>query len=264
MQDDDDRQIGRMLTRREALAVLAAGAVFLPACGGSDSGDSSSGTTATTGSTGQTGGTTATSAIGGAAAQVPAPSCIVKPESTEGPFFVDERLNRSDIRSDPSGGSVRGGIPLKLAFRVARLGSNGCTAYPNATVDVWHCDAGGVYSGVSAGNAAGQKFLRGYQTTDGNGFASFTTIYPGWYQGRAVHIHFKIRTPEGKDFTSQLFFDEGVNDQVFSQAPYNTRSGSRTRNSSDGIFRQGGNDLLLRLTPDGEGYASTFEIGLQA
>ncbi|MDQ4098337.1 MAG: intradiol ring-cleavage dioxygenase, partial [Actinomycetota bacterium] len=239
----------------------------LPACGGSDSGDSSSGTTATTGATGQTGGTTATTAASGGAAgaqQVAAPSCIVKPELTEGPFFVDGKLNRADIRTDPSDGSTTPGVPLRLAFRVARLGSGGCTAYANTTVDVWHCDAAGVYSDVTANNSAGKKFLRGYQTTDSNGLASFITIYPGWYQGRAVHIHFKIRTPEGMDFTSQLFFDETLNDQVFTRAPYNSRSGNRTRNSSDGIFRQAGNDLLLSATPDGQGYASTFEIGLQA
>jgi protocatechuate 3,4-dioxygenase beta subunit len=261
---DDDRQIGRILTRREALTLLAAGAVLLPGCGGSDSGDSSSATTATTGASGQTGGATATTGAAPGVTQVAAPSCIVKPELTEGPFFVDEKLNRADIRTDPSDGAVTPGVPLKLAFRVARLGSSGCTAYANATVDVWHCDASGVYSDVSANNSVGKKFLRGYQTTDSSGLASFTTIYPGWYQGRAVHIHFKVRTPEGMDFTSQLFFDETVNDQVYTQAPYNSRSGNRLRNSGDSIFRGAGNDLLLRVTPDGQGYATTFEIGLQA
>ncbi len=259
---DDDGQIGRILSRREALTLLAAGAALLPACARSDSTSSTGTSTPTTtgAATGQTGATTPTTQ-GTAGAQVAAPSCIVKPELTEGPYFVDEKLDRSDIRTDPSTGAVSPGVPLKLNFRVARLGTAGCTAFSAATVDVWHCDASGVYSDVS-GNR--QKFLRGYQTTDANGNALFTTIYPGWYQGRAVHIHFKIRTPDGRDFTSQLFFDESVSDQVYTQAPYSSRSGNRLRNSSDGIFREGGNDLLLKLTPDGQGYGTTFEIGVQA
>jgi protocatechuate 3,4-dioxygenase beta subunit len=266
--DEDDKQVGRILSRREALTLLAAAAVALPACATSDSGSHSSGTSpATTGATGTTAAatpTTAATAASAAAAQVPAPSCIVKPALTEGPYFVDEKLNRSDIRTDPSDGSATPGTPLKLAFRVARLGTAGCTAFPGATIDVWHCNAAGVYSDVSANSTVGKKFLRGYQTTDANGAATFTTIYPGWYQGRAVHIHFKIRTPDGKDFTSQLFFDEALTDKVYAQAPYSSRSGTRLKNTGDDIFRQGGSDLLLDVTPDGQGYATTFEIGVQA
>ena len=266
--DDDDRQIGRVLSRREALTLLAASAVLLPACAKSESGSQTAGTSPTTttaaGGAGQAATTTPTTGAAAGASQVAAPSCIVKPELTEGPYFVDEKLNRSDIRTDPSDGSVTAGVPLKLAFRVARLGTAGCTAFSGATVDVWHCDGTGAYSDVSANRTVGKKFLRGYQTTDGNGNATFTTIYPGWYQGRAVHIHFKIRTPDGKDFTSQLFFDEDLTDKVYAQAPYSSRTGTRLKNSSDDIFRQGGNQLLLNVAPDGQGYGTTFEIGLQA
>ena len=263
--DDDDRQIGRILSRREALTLLAAGAVLLPACAKSDSTSSAATSTTTAAAGSHTGATTATTALASpAVTQVAAPSCIVKPELTEGPYFVDEKLNRADIRTDPSDGSTTAGVPLKLAFRVARLGTAGCTAFSGATVDVWHCNASGVYSDVSANNTVGKKFLRGFQTTDANGSAAFTTIYPGWYQGRAVHIHFKIRTPDGKDFTSQLFFDESLTDQVYTQAPYSSRSGTRLKNTGDGIFQQGGNQLVLAVTPDGQGYAANFEIGLQA
>lgn len=100
---------------------------------------------------------------------------------------------------------------LVLTFNVSRVASNACAALSGAIVDVWHCDAAGVYSDVSdtGFRTVGQKFLRGYQATDSNGAASFTTIFPGWYSGRAVHIHYKIRpdaaSSSGYEFTSQLF-----------------------------------------------------------
>src|SRR5204863_7919560 len=135
------------------------------------------------------------------------------------PYFVDEKLNRTDIRADASGGAPREGARLDLTIQVGRMASGACTALQGATVDVWHCDALGVYSDASdpSFNTKGQKFLRGYQVTDANGRVQFTTIYPGWYQGRAVHIHFKIRTDAGSastyDFTSQFFFDDDLTDQ---------------------------------------------------
>lgn len=127
------------------------------------------------------------------------PTCVVRPQQTEGPYFVDERLNRSDIRTEPSDGSVKEGVPLDLTFNVSRSDSiSSCTPLAGAIVNVWQCDALGEYSDVQDAaegfDTRGQKFLRGYQVTDKNGTARFTTIYPGWYKGRAVHIHFKIRT----------------------------------------------------------------------
>jgi protocatechuate 3,4-dioxygenase beta subunit len=112
------------------------------------------------------------------------------------PYFVDNQLNRSDIRIDPSDGSVKEGAPLRLAFQVSDVSANACSPLAGAQVDVWHCDALGVYSGVSdpGFDTSGQLWLRGYQVTDESGYCEFTTIYPGWYSGRAVHIHFKIRT----------------------------------------------------------------------
>ena len=110
-------------------------------------------------------------------------------------------------------------------------------------VDVWQCDALGVYPGV--GSTSGQKFLRGYQNTDASGSAKFMTIYPGWYQGRAVHIHFKIRPTSSSEFTSQLFFDDALSTQVFAQAPYSQKGTQGiTRNTSDGIFQQSAGKLL--------------------
>ncbi len=184
--------------------------------------------------------------------------CLVSPEQTEGPFFVDEKLNRSDIRIDPADGSITQGLPLQLVIHVNQVSNNKCTPLSGATVDVWHCDALGSYSDVrdNAGGAAadtrGKKFLRGYQITDASGKVEFQTIYPGWYRGRNVHIHYKIRTDPkselGHEFTSQLFFDEAITDQVHALAPYAKRGRRDTSNSSDGIFRRGGRDLMLQLS----------------
>src|SRR2546428_8296236 len=137
-------------------------------------------------------------------------SCVLTAALTEGPYFVDEKLYRSDIRTDPVTGDVSEGVLLELTFNVARVANAACTPLTGAYLDVWHCDAGGVYSDVSAAGA-GEKFLRGYQITDASGAARFTTVYPGWYSGRAVHIHFKLRLFAGAstsyEFTSQFFFN---------------------------------------------------------
>jgi len=198
------------------------------------------------------------------------PGCVVRPEQTEGPYFVDEKLNRSDIRVDPSDKSIRPGVPLRLEFQVSRIAGTACTPLRGAMVDVWHCDAAGVYSDVRDGrfDSRGKQFLRGYQQTNVNGNAEFLTIYPGWYEGRAVHIHFKIRSAaqgaRAQEFTSQLYFDESVNDQVFKQAPYNSKRGRRVMNDADFLFRRGGKELLLVSTKDAQGYTAKFDIGLQS
>ena len=282
----DDKPIGRVLSRREVLALLgAAGAAALAACATPTAAPTATSLPATSASA-------ATSTVGAtvaptvtvpvfetapAATDVPAtaaatestvalPACIVRPAQTEGPYFVDEMLNRSDIRSDPSGAAAdRAGVPLVLTLRVAQLNGSTCTPLEGAQVDIWHCDAEGVYSDV--GSASGEKFLRGYQVTDADGLVTFTTIYPGWYQGRTAHIHFKIRTDpaaaQGTEFTSQLYFDETLNDTVYALAPYNTRGTRTTRNADDGVYQNGGDQLLLALTTIEEGYAATFDIGLQ-
>ncbi|MFN6561832.1 MAG: intradiol ring-cleavage dioxygenase [Nostoc sp. ChiSLP01] len=197
------------------------------------------------------------------------PACVVSPEQTEGPYFVDEKLDRSDIRLDPTDGSLKAGTPLHLTLRVSQVGSTGCTPLVGAIVDVWHCDALGVYSDVadSSFNTVGQKFLRGYQASDANGTVEFTTIYPGWYQGRTVHIHFKVRTDgtsgQRYEFTSQLYFDDSITDRVHSQTPYASKGQRTQKNADDRIFTDGGEQMLLRLANSGQGYAATFDVGLK-
>jgi protocatechuate 3,4-dioxygenase beta subunit len=263
--DDDDRPMGRVLTRREVLALFgaAAGAGVLAAC----SPASLVGATASPSAAAPSASTASAAATAAAAASASAaiPACVVRPALTEGPYFVDEMLQRSDITSDPSDGSVRPGVPLALSFMVSHVVGTACTPLVGALVDVWHCDAIGVYSDVAG--SQGTKFLRGYQLTDSNGMARFATIYPGWYQGRAVHIHFKIRTSPQADsaheFTSQLFFDDSLSDAVFTKEPYSTKGQRTTRNANDGIFAGSGGQLTLAPTPSGDGYAATLDIGVQ-
>jgi protocatechuate 3,4-dioxygenase beta subunit len=199
------------------------------------------------------------------------PSCIVRPEQMEGPYFVDNVLKRSDIRLDPSDGSMTEGIPLRLTINVSRMNGSACEPLPGAVVDLWQCDALGVYSDFQdfAGHfdTRGRKFLRGHQETDAAGTAEFTTIYPGWYPGRAVHIHFKIRTDpdseQGHEFTSQLYFDDELTAQVHTREPYSSHGAPPEKNADDGIFRRGGDELMLDLAEDDDGYIATFGIGLQ-
>jgi protocatechuate 3,4-dioxygenase beta subunit len=204
-----------------------------------------------------------------AVASALAPSCVVRPEQTGGPYFVDERLNRSDIRSDPTDGRVRPGTPLALTLLVSRLNAGDCQPLAGAQVDIWHCDAQGIYSDVQdpGFNTIGQKFLRGYQITDARGEARFVTVYPGWYPGRTVHIHFKIRTApvtqRSFEFTSQLYFDDVLTDRVLAAPPYAANGPRTTRNQHDWIFRRGGDQLLLAPKITTDGYAATFAIGLQ-
>lgn len=197
-------------------------------------------------------------------------SCVVTAALTEGPYFLDERLNRSDIRADPASGTISQGVPLDLSFNVSRVASGVCTPLTGAYLDVWHCDSGGIYSAVS-GSGAGQKFLRGYQVTDASGLARFATVYPGWYSGRAVHIHFKLRLFTGSttsyEFTSQFFFDESLTDAVHAVAPYTAKGRRNTLNSTDGIYHSLSASekvvLTLRTQPNGVGYSGVIDLGVR-
>ena len=258
--DNDDKPIGRILSRRDALKVLGIGsAAFLAACASPEETSTVIPTEALT----QVSSTQAAATVGTVL------DCVVRPELTLGPYFVDEQLERSDIRTNSSENSVKEGIPLSLNINVASVSGNSCTPIENAQIDIWHCDALGVYSGVSDPNAdtTGQDFLRGFQRTDANGAVQFQTIYPGWYSGRAVHIHFTIRTQgaEGGDyqFTSQFFFDDALTDQVHALEPYTSKGQRNRRNSDDNIFSGGGDQLLLNLQGDTtNGYTGSMSIGL--
>lgn len=248
------------LTRRDLLGLAAKGAVSVVvsqsilACAAGSSGGTDTASLA------------ANAATPPGASSGSAP-CILTAALTEGPFFVDEKLNRADIRTDPVTGGAAAGIPLALTFNVSRVANNACTPLTGAYLDVWHCDATGTYSDV---DGSSQKFLRGYQVTDANGVATFTTIYPGWYRGRAVHIHFMLRLYAGStksyQFTSQFFFDDTLSDSVYTLSPYSSRGTRDRRNSNDGIYnRLSATDkagLTLQTSKSGNGYAGLINLGV--
>ena len=252
MAHHDDEQQGQVLSRREVLASLGAlgAAAFLPH------------------------GAMPVRQVGRRIllpGGVPLPGCIVRPAQTEGPYFVDENLNRTDIRNDPVDGKLSEGPILRLQFRVSTLDGAACAPLTGAVVDVWQCDALGVYSDVKdfqgRFDTTGKKFLRGHQVTGTDGVASFVTVYPGHYSGRTVHIHFKIRTDpassRGMEFTSQLYFDDAFSDGVFKHPAYAGNRQRRTRNGDDGIYRQGGQELMLDVQEDGMGYRTSFDLALK-
>ena len=179
-----------------------------------------------------------------------ASSCTVTPEQTEGPYYFDPEAVRSDIREE------RPGTVLKLALRVRSAGE--CEPIPNAVVDLWHADAGGVYSGFDGGE--GERFLRGTQVTNKDGIAEFTTIYPGFYQGRTVHIHAKVHMDNTSVLTTQLYFADDVSDEVHAKAPYSDRGERDQRNDTDGIYDEAGQ---LTLEADGDGWlgAKNLDVG---
>jgi protocatechuate 3,4-dioxygenase beta subunit len=250
--ENDDAMQGRVLGRREVLALV--GAAGLGAM------------TKTLGAQAGVRGDIPSSAM------IPVPNCVVRPQQTEGPYFVDGTMERVDIRTEPGGHDAVAGAPLEMAFRVSRIGRGTCTPLGGATVELWQCDALGVYSGVRDMNGRfdtrDKRFLRGHQITDAAGHARFTTIFPGWYEGRAVHLHMKISALNAAGtrmfFTSQIYFDDAVVAQVLARAPYAQKGTAQwLRNAQDGIFRRGGDQLVVATRPQGDGYAGIFEIGME-
>jgi protocatechuate 3,4-dioxygenase beta subunit len=202
------------------------------------------------------------------------------PQQIEGPYFVDDMPNRSDIRSDPSDGSVQQGIPLHLVLHVYDVDKGSCIPLSGAQVDIWHANSQGVYSGVQDAGTGGMMYLRGYQLTDDNGTVRFTTVYPGWYEGRAIHIHAKVRTFEGSEktleWTSQFYLNNSINEQVHTQPPYSKHGLPEVTNEGDMIYKGASSDglvqsntgerLMLNLTKDDDeqSYLGMFNIVLNS
>jgi protocatechuate 3,4-dioxygenase beta subunit len=192
-----------------------------------------------------------------------AASCTATAEQTEGPYYFDVDSIRTDVRED------RAGVPLHLGIRVQDAAA--CSAIANAVVDIWHCDAEGLYSGFESASQGGggggrtdqKTYLRGAQVTNAQGIVEFRTVYPGWYGGRTVHIHTKVHLDATRAITTQLYFDEAVTAAVYAKPPYNGRSGRETFNSDDRVYSSGGGTApVLTLSPEGDGYLGLITIGV--
>ena len=213
----------------------------------------------------------------------PYPQCTLTPEQTEGPFYFDTKFIRKDITEG------RPGTPLHLKLKVVDAAS--CEPIRDAIVDIWSCDAMGEYSGYESANTSfgpppGQggpppppggrpggggsrqtpvndkTFLRGAQVTNTDGEVEFTTIYPGWYPGRATHIHIKVYLENDDLLTSQMYFPEDINDRIYEQGVYAEHKGNRRKNESDGIFRRAGKGPLIELTALNKGFVGTLTLGV--
>jgi len=192
-------------------------------------------------------------------------ACVLAPEITVGPYFVDERLNRSDLTEDSSSIFIADAAPLLLTVNV-RSAAAACVPLVGVQIDLWQCHAGGLYSDEAANGTLGQTWLRGYQVTDADGNVTFATVYPGWYPGRTIHIHLMARRFDGVgnatyEFTTQLYFNESINDAVMAKAPYNSRGVRTTTNSNDAFFSS---SMLLATQGNNDGsYTSAISLGLE-
>ena len=237
MTDDPHERDEARLTRRDSLLGLAAAALgaggVLAALDGQEAEAASSGPAAV------------------ASGLV---TCVLTPEMTEGPYYLDGDKVRRDIREG------RPGTRLDLATTVVDVST--CKPINGALVDIWHCDAGGTYSGFAQEGTDGKTFMRGIQRTNKSGLATFVTVYPGWYSGRTVHIHVQVSLGGNVLHTGQLFFPEALTDAVYKRAPYRSRPGRDTRNATDSIFRNGGSKSVLKIAKNGSGYVARMTMGV--
>ena len=233
----------KKMTRREAFGMLgAAGAALTAACAGETP---TSPDATTSGTTTSTGGTTVA-------------ACAVAPDETIGPYPSLADLIRSDIREG------RSGTPVALTLTVVNV-NNGCSPMANAVVDIWQCDAEGHYSQYNQPgyNGTAQAFLRGIQATDSSGQVTFTTIYPGWYAGRATHIHVEVSVNGRSVKVTQIAFPDGVNAEVYGSGVYAARGQNPTSNARDMVFADSLSSELATVTGDPtRGYTAAFTVGI--
>jgi len=230
----------KKMARREAIGLLtSAGAALALGCGGNAT--PTSPTQTTTGATPTTGTTTSG-------------ACAVTPSETVGPYPSLTDLFRSDIReSEP-------GTPVTLTITVVNTNS-GCAPAAGLNVEIWQCDADGNYS--QYGTTRSATFLRGIQTTDANGRVTFTTVYPGWYQGRATHIHVEVLRSNTSLKVTQIAFPEATTAAVYATGVYAPRGPNPTSNTRDGIFADSLNAEMAAVSGDpATGLSATFQIGV--
>ncbi|MEV0380298.1 hypothetical protein [Nonomuraea sp. NPDC050643] len=265
---------GQRVSRRRLFAGISSLGLggLLAACGGG------SGTAAVTTSTGASVTPQATTAKDLTSLFSGAGTCTLTSTTTQGPYYFDADKIRGDIRED------REGTRLRVAIKVQD--SETCEPLGNAVVEIWHCDAAGLYSGAESQSTGGgggapgggpptgapptggtgeggggdmgdltptddKRYLRGAQVTNADGIVEFTTIWPGWYRGRTIHIHAMVHFSNQRVLTTQVMFDEKLNGVVMAEAPYAEHSGRDTFNDGDNIYRDG---MLLKVTEEDDGY----------
>jgi protocatechuate 3,4-dioxygenase beta subunit len=244
----EDRPAPKNLSRRQALELLsAAGAAFAAGCGSA--------------TTSPTAATTATSTT----VTPPATStCAVTAEETAGPYPDRTGMinNSAFFRQDVT--ESRPGLPVTLVLTIVNV-KTGCGPVANANVEIWQCDASGNYSEYAQPgfNGVGQTFLRGVQTTDSSGKVTFKTIYPGWYSGRATHIHVQVFVNGTAVKTTQIAFPEDVSAAVYGTGVYASKGQSPTSNARDNVFSDGVQDEMATVAGDTTiGYTATLTIGV--
>ena len=182
-------------------------------------------------------------------------TCLLTPETTAGPYWVEEALTRRNVTEG------KAGLPVVIRFTV--LNARTCKPIKSADVEIWHCDALGGYSAV---DGATTRFLRGHQRSNATGKAEFLTIFPGWYPGRTPHIHMKVSVGGNEVHTGQVFCNEKITATVYKQAPYRSRGIADTPHARDGIYSQAGGSRaelkLKRRTGGLRGYTGTIAIGV--
>ena len=195
-------------------------------------------------------------------------ACSASLEGEEGPYFVDDSASgylRSNLVSNLDGTETQTGIPLALTVYVFDS-ENGCAPMQGVQVDIWSCNAAGVYSAESSESTLGQSWLRGYQITDATGKVTFTTIFPGWYSGRTTHIHLRFRSTYDETDTSgsntmQVFFDQTLIDTIDTTiAPYASEGTNPTTNAIDRVYstEEDGTTLLAVAGSISAGFSATL------
>jgi protocatechuate 3,4-dioxygenase beta subunit len=246
------------VSRRAVLGGVGAlsGFALLGCSGGGSASNASSTTTGGNTSTGSTSGTTTTTSTG---------SCVLIPQETVGPYplFNDIASAAAYQREDVTEGKT--GVPLTLTLSLVNV-NNACAPVTTAMVYVWHCDKDGYYSGYNQNGAdtRGQTYLRGVQTTDTNGQVKFATIYPGWYPGRATHIHFRVYLALDLQATSQLAFPDAITSAVYRTSLYAAKGQNPTTPTADGVFSDGVAYELATVTQNAStgGYDAGLTVGL--
>lgn len=259
-----------MTLPRRTFLTGAVAAVAAVACGDDPSSDGGASPTSAAG--GGTAVTSDTADLGPAAATTLAPAdfdalatCVLLPEQTAGPFPLDEQFDRRDVTEGLPG------HPLRLGLRVVDAA---CEAVTGAAVEIWHADASGDYSAFTDGGggkdeAEGTTFLRGTQTANDDGIVEFLSIYPGWYTGRAVHVHLRVHVDESTVLTSQLYFDDAYTADVHADDPYAEFGPPDTSNEQDAIAGDPAADGTLLVLAEGDtdagpGTLALLNLGVQA